>query len=241
MKYMVNFNIEKEEAVQIIICVLAISFAFAIVFYGPEAILKYPKEFFVFDVLCLATIGIGFIFHEMGHKILAMHYGAYAKFQMWTSGLLLMLATSFLGFLFAAPGAVYIYSNNISKKENGLVSLVGPLINVGMVFVFLGLRIFIPAVRFFPELGVDYFFGIRGGTVNVWAFGAGINLMLGLFNMLPVFPLDGSKVYAWNKLIWFAVTGAFLALGMLFYPAIIISWIIMFILAFVISKVLFRR
>ncbi|MEK6982764.1 MAG: site-2 protease family protein [Candidatus Micrarchaeota archaeon] len=238
---MINFNIEKEEAVQIIICVLAISFAFAIVFYGLDGLIKYPKDFLVFSLLCLATIGIGFIFHEMGHKILAMHYGAYAKFQMWVNGLGLMIITSFLGFLFAAPGAVYIYSNNISKRENGLISLVGPLINVAMVFVFLGLRVFLPAVQFFPGLNIDYFFGIRGGTVNVWAFGAGINLMLALFNMMPIFPLDGSKVYDWNRGVWFAVTASFLALGMFFYPGIIISWIFMLILAFVISKVLFRR
>ena len=33
-------------------------------------------------------------------------------------------------------------------------------------------------------------------------YGAIINLWLGLFNMLPIGPLDGKKVFAWNPKIW---------------------------------------
>jgi len=32
-----------------------------------------------------------------------------------------------------------------------------------------------------------------------------INFYLALFNLLPVFVLDGAKVFAWNKAVWAAL------------------------------------
>src|SRR3989338_10191438 len=125
-----QFYIDEEEAKQILICVIAISLAFTILYAKPAAFLSYPKEFIFLAALCIVTVGSGFILHEMAHKIVAIYYGAHARFQMWTQGLVLMFITSFFGFLFAAPGAVYIYAQKISKKENGIISLVGPFVNV---------------------------------------------------------------------------------------------------------------
>lgn len=34
------------------------------------------------------------------------------------------------------------------------------------------------------------------------AFGSYTNLYLAFFNMIPIPPLDGSKVIAWNFLVW---------------------------------------
>jgi Zn-dependent protease len=29
-----------------------------------------------------------------------------------------------------------------------------------------------------------------------------VNIWLGLFNLLPIPPLDGSKIFAWNFIVW---------------------------------------
>jgi Zn-dependent protease len=86
-----------------------------------------------------------------------------------------------------------------------------------------------------------YFFGIHGGMLNVWVFGALINLTLGLFNMIPAFPLDGSKVMAWNRFVWAGMTFGMLAIGFLLGAGIsfIISWALLLVLALVFSKLLF--
>ncbi|HIH22285.1 TPA: site-2 protease family protein [Candidatus Micrarchaeota archaeon] len=188
-----TFYIEKDEAVQILISVIAISLALAISQGGFGLFTSFQglKALTILLALFTLTVGTGFILHEMAHKLVAIQYGAYARFQMWTQGLLLMLALSFLGFVFAAPGAVYIYSQNISRKENGIISVAGPVTNIVLAFVFMALAVFAP---------------VYTSNTNIWFIGFYVNSFLAFFNMLPIFPLDGSKVLAWNAVVWVAVT-----------------------------------
>ncbi|MBI4225739.1 site-2 protease family protein [Candidatus Roizmanbacteria bacterium] len=183
------FYIEMDEAKEILISVLAISLALAIANGGIGVFLNL-RVLLILLVLFTITVGSGFILHEMAHKIVAIHYGAYARFQMWMQGLLLMLGLSFLGVVFAAPGAVYIYSHNITKKENGIISAAGPLTNILIALVFLGLTFIAP---------------LKAGGFDIWLLGARVNAFLALFNMIPIFPLDGSKVFQWNWMAWLGV------------------------------------
>jgi Zn-dependent protease len=234
--------IDRDEAVQIAISVVAISLAMGIVFATPEGILGYPKEFLFFLAPLLVTVGSGFILHEMAHKLVAIYYGAEARFKMWTQGLVFMLVTSVFGILFAAPGAVYIYGK-IKPKENGLISLAGPMLNIALVAFFLVLDQVAPINQFFSFLLGQGFAGFGmsdGGVLRVWRFGAAINVMLALFNMIPAFPLDGSKVFRWNKIVWIAVIGSLLAIGaVVISPGIVISWGIMLLIFVVLSKLAF--
>ena len=233
---MYGIYLEKSEAIQIIISVIAISFAFTLVFAGVGGLLKYPGEFFVFMVLSLVTVGSGFILHEMSHKLVAMYYGARAGFRMWVNGLVFMLITSLFGVLFAAPGAVVIYSNNINTRQYGIVSFAGPVVNVALVGFFMLLAVVAPVMMYFPFQVL----GAASGPLNVWAFGAELNLILALFNMIPAFPLDGSKVFRWSKALWFTCTIALLVLGVgLLGLGIVISYAFLMVLMLVFSKLLF--
>jgi Zn-dependent protease len=147
----------------------------------------------------LATVGSGFVLHELSHKFTAQRYGYWAEFRVWPLGLLLALATSFIGFIFAAPGATYISGTNISQEQNGKISISGPLTNVAVAAAFLPLVLFSANLSdFWVQLGFE---------------GVYINIFLALFNLLPIPPLDGSKVFAWNKLRWASV---FVPLALLF-------------------------
>jgi Zn-dependent protease len=223
--------LEPEELVEIAISVIAISFAFTLIFAGINGLLKQPKEFFVFMGISFVTVGSGFILHEMAHKLVAIFYGAPARFKMWMQGLLVMLVTSCLGFLFAAPGAVYIFSDRITNRQNGIISIVGPGVNFVLVGVFLLLSYFAPVV---------FHLNIIGEPVNVWYFGARMNLMLALFNMIPAYPLDGSKVIRWNMFVWILSSFILLAVGsIIISPFIFVSWGILMIIALVFSKFAF--
>lgn len=241
---MEGIYLDKDEVLQIAISVLAISFAMAMVFAGTGGLIGHPLEFAVFVIPILVTMGSGFILHEMAHKLVAMYYGAEARFRMWVQGLVLMLVTSLFGFLFAAPGAVYIYSNKMDKRENGIISLAGPMTNIVIAGVFVGLEFFAPIRQFYSFLAPDGMdlagYGIANGVLLVWWFGAAMNIVLALFNMIPAFPLDGSKVFAWSKLAWAGFVVFLLAVGTLIIgPDLVIGWIILFALFFILSKFIF--
>ena len=137
--------------------------------------------------ISLATVGSGFVLHELSHKFVAERYGYWAEFRMWPMGILIALATSLIGFIFAAPGATYISGLSVSESQNGKISLAGPLTNVSVALIFLP---FIYALGSFELLGF---------------IGFSVNMFLAVFNMLPIMPLDGAKVFSWSKLFWVAV------------------------------------
>lgn len=202
------------EVRDILIAYLGLGVAFFIAFVGIGTVLSLgPGNFFVriprinlspFEVLgiSLIAVGPGFVLHELSHKFTARRYGYWAEFRMWPLGLLLALVTSMIGFIFAAPGATYISGLNITKLENGRISIAGPLTNVAVALVFIPLLVF--AGGFWGYLG---YYGV---FINVW---------LALFNMLPIMPLDGAKVFAWSKSSWvllfapLAVVFLFFAVG----------------------------
>lgn len=145
----------------------------------------------------LLTVGTGFVLHELSHKFVAQRYGYWAEFRMWPMGLVLALVTSLIGFIFAAPGATYISGTNISPSENGRISLAGPLTNIAIAALFLPFYLF--------GGGVWYLIGLIGVRINIF---------LALFNLLPLGPLDGAKVFRWNLPVWALVI---VPLGVAFY------------------------
>jgi Zn-dependent protease len=236
--------LEDDEIVQILVSVAAISIALGIVFAEPSGIMEYPVEFMVFLAPLLVTVGSGFIMHEMAHKLVAIYYGAQAKFRMWTQGIVFMMVTSLFGVLFAAPGAVYIHARHITKRQNGMISLAGPALNVGLIAFFVVLQFVAPVQQYYSFLAAlpaaFAGFGMSRGILHVWQFGAAMNLILALFNMIPAFPLDGSKVYAWSRIAWFASVGFLLVVGsVLVGPQMILSFAIMLVFVLIISKLLF--
>ena len=126
-----------------------------------------------------------FILHELGHKFTAQRYGAWSEFRMYPAGLILCLVMSVIGFLFAAPGAVYI-RGYITDEMNGKISMAGPLVNI-----IISLPCLVLAVAINNGLSASLFYLL--GYMNAF---------LALFNMFPIPPLDGSKIYKWNPLVY---------------------------------------
>ena len=184
-----RFTIDSNEIAHIGISMLVVALAFSFRY------LLISKELFLsFLPIILVGVGTGFIFHELAHKFTAMRFGAYARYRAWESGLAFALILSIVtrgAFVFAAPGAVYIYSHNLTRFQNGIISIAGPLTNLVTGSVFTFLLLFAPTPYF----------------ALLFASAASINFFLGFFNMLPIPPLDGSKVLAWNPLAWVATIG----------------------------------
>lgn len=184
-----RIHFSKVEITQILISVVALTAAFTIVLMGRVFgdIGEYTALDWVFALGVSAVVSVtGFLLHELAHKFVAQYYGAWAEFRMYPTGLLFAVVFAFLGFLFAAPGAVYI-QGRINRKQNGIISIAGPATNIvfGTIFVALWLL--------FPDMGIwSFAFNLIGV----------LSLFLAGFNLIPLGPLDGKKVFKWNPVVW---------------------------------------
>ncbi|MDD3985782.1 MAG: site-2 protease family protein [Methanobacterium sp.] len=185
---MVSFTVREVRDIIISMLVIAIIFAYLLNnrHINEGLILLIPS--------LLVAVGFGFVLHELAHKFVAIRYGFYAEFKMWVEGLIFALFTAFIaGFVFVAPGAVYIHGDHISREENGKISIAGPLVNIALALLFLAL---IPFVIKNPTDIIEFIFR----TIVVYGFI--INSILAAFNLIPFGIFDGAKVLRWNPIIW---------------------------------------
>lgn len=193
-----NYHLDISEVIAILISVITISLAFTLVQSNSN---DFTSPVFLQTLgIIILTVGSGFVLHELAHKYVAIRYGAYARYQTWTIGLVLAVVMALtLGFVFAAPGAVYIYGQHLDRKKNGIVAAAGPATNLLLGITFLAIGASMPALK------------------EVAVIGASVNFFLGTFNMIPIFPMDGQKVMQWNVQIWASLIAV---LGILaFYAA----------------------
>jgi len=178
------------EIKDIIIAWLSISLCFALVLGGYNLLAKNIfKNFSIINFLILLGVslivtGTSFILHELAHKYTAIHFGAKAQFMKWPKSLLASIGLALVtGFVFVAPGAVYIFGKELDIKQNGIVSLAGPVLNIIMGFIFIGL-------------------GLLGLSKLIVSYGIFINFWIAAFNLIPFGPLDGKKIFMWNPFVW---------------------------------------
>lgn len=179
--------LDRTEIVHLFISIITISIAFTLPFFA-----DFPT--------ILLTVGLGFTLHELMHKYVAMKFGCVARYRAWMEGLVLAIFLALITngrFVFAAPGAVYIYKQYLTVREDGIISLAGPLTNIVLGLVFLWIA-FIPSLAYVGLLGFK------------------INIFIAMFNLIPFGPLDGSKVFKWNLLVWAFVFG--ICILLFFFP-----------------------
>jgi len=179
-----NIGTSRRELVDLIKAWFAISLAFAILLGG------FSINLVSYFMITSLSVGLGFIAHEMAHKILAQKYGCHAEFRAWDKMLILAVIMSFLGFIIAAPGAVMI-SGPVGKRRNGKISAAGAIANLIIAAAFLSLLLI-------PVSGTLFLIARYGLMINTW---------LALFNMIPFMMFDGKKVLDWSKPVYFSIVG----------------------------------
>jgi len=135
-------------------------------------------------IVTLIVVGSSFVLHELLHKFTAQRFGFWSEFRAsYTMLAFAILFAAVAGIVFAAPGATMIYGPTITKRQNGIISAAGPLLNLALGGLFLLLYLLTPVGGVLSTLGQ------LGFIINVW-FSA--------FNLLPIGPLDGKKVLDWG-------------------------------------------
>ncbi len=189
-------NTSTEEVRDILVAVIILTAAFLLLDvtnYGKQALISNLPLFITAALISVLT---AFLMHELSHRYVARKHGQYAYFKLWPMGALLALVTSFLGIIFAAPGAVYYHGYGADRELNGKISLAGPGMN-------LVLGTALTAAGVISGNSIATVILLQAGRLNFW---------FAFFNLIPFWQLDGAKVYAWNKEL-FLVVIAFALVG----------------------------
>lgn len=246
---MYRVALASQEIQDILIADVALSLAFSILLSGGFAsqatacsaasgIVKIlcSNSILFYLPISFVAVTLSFVLHEYMHKKVAQRYGAIAAFQRSDIGILISLVTSFFGFLMALPGATMIYTNSFTAEQNGKTSLAGPMTNLGVFAVFFVISLLLPN---------GYQTSYLGAVISTTLF---ISLWLAFVNMLPIYPLDGSKVLRWNKIIYVVTLGIVIALLLLIFglnSSLIFSIAFVLVLSLIMSysfrSILFRQ
>lgn len=135
---------------------------------------------FKFAVLITAP---AVILHELAHKFVAMAFGLAAEFHAWFFGLGLGVFLRVINspFIIFAPGYVLIPGMEPYSLTGAIIAFAGPFVNL---VLWLGCGYILKKARHLT----------RKQAITLY-FTKQINMILFIFNMLPIPPLDGSKVF----------------------------------------------
>ena len=180
-------------------------------------------------IISIPAVLIAITFHEFAHAFAADKLGDDTPrrqgrlslnplHHLDPVGSLLLL---FAGFGWGKPVEINPrnFNRNISmEKADAIVSIAGPLMNLFLAIVFT--LIYCAIVKFAPKVLI----GNTGGAIQLLLMSiVSINIGLGVFNLIPLPPLDGSKVIM--PFLPAKAKSFFIEREQIFYIVFVILWI----------------
>ncbi|MFQ6134397.1 MAG: M50 family metallopeptidase [Nitrososphaerales archaeon] len=126
-----------------------------------------------------------FLLHEVAHKFTAQRNRLWSEFRLAPFGALLTAMSILFPLKIIAPGAVVI-SGRSTLSTIGRTAFAGPLTNILLGFGLFFLSLFVSNALI--------------SRILFW--GADVNGILAVFNLIPFGVLDGQKIISWNVRVW---------------------------------------
>ncbi len=179
LSYSIIDLLNENEALAMLISALALAFIYS----GFFSIIRKGPYYFM---IVLALTAPSFLIHELCHRQIARRHGFYSKYVIFPMWFLISLLTAFFPFIrLIALGSVVVYGYAISSRTYMKIALAGPLSNMIMA----ALGIFLSSFTRYPLSLYLHMFS----SINSW---------YAFFNLLPIPPLDGSKVFQTSIHVW---------------------------------------
>ncbi len=147
-----------------------LTFLLLLFFIGYVGSKQGGSEGAILGMIVIVFIFICVILHEVGHSLVAVHYGIKVNDII----------------LLPIGGVSRMEEIPEDPKQEITISIVGPLVSFGLAILFFILASAIHQSINFKQINLF--------NRNVVASLFWINLVLGLFNLIPAFPMDGGRV-----------------------------------------------
>ncbi|MCS7127983.1 MAG: hypothetical protein N3E36_01760 [Sulfolobales archaeon] len=161
-----------------------------------------------FLVVVLATI-LAYVPHELMHIAVARRLGCLSTYTLDPVGLVLTLMSSAFPIKIIMPGYVIIsapyYDSFTRRKIEAITASVGPLTNIAIGLGALLLQLMLTEV-------LSYYVTLILLLLQVIVQ---LSAWIAFFNLLPIPPLDGSKIITWSPLTWGAMFTS--SIGLMLY------------------------
>ncbi len=212
----------------LIIAILVTSFVISFKEWGVGSVFDFKAGLFNFFNAIL-IVALSFLVHLSAQRVWALATGYRHEFQMWGIGLGIALILAFVTngrAWLIIPGGFIVhhlaghrlgwFRYGINYWALGLIAFAGPLANILLAIVFKSLSGFVSNAL----------------IQKVIIF----NIMYAVFSMVPIPPLDGSKVYFGARMLYaFGASGIVAAAALLYadiavWVAVLASFIIAVIL-----------
>ena len=219
------FRFSKEEIMACIISVFALAFIVSFKEWGyGDKFEFYTGIYNLFKAVIIVSIVLGL--QIIITKIQALNWGFRAEFKIWWYGILVGIMLAFLtkgSFWFLASGGIFFhhlathrlgwFRYGVNMMETAVCCMLGSLSSL-VVAIFFKILLYISPGSLFFEKGVI-----------VAAF-------LALYSMIPLPPLNGSRMFFWSRLNYSLVMGSIIGFNFMIrtslgiIPIILISFLI---------------
>jgi len=159
-------------------------------------------------IFVLIMVTVTFLIYETGHRVAGFHAGFKVEYQLWwygcLFGIIVALVTKGIIWWVLLPGGIMIHHMTIHRlgwfrygtnvKAYGFIALAGPLSCIAFGTILKTVTLYFPYLPF-PAATID----------RIFVF----NVVFGAVQLLPLPPLDGSRIFYYSRL-WYAWLFGFL-------------------------------
>jgi hypothetical protein len=147
----------------------------------------------IFTPFLMLIVMLSYVLFILPQKLIARRFGCKSRYVLSKIGMLLTVITAISPLRFLSPGMLIVPEINfLSKKQQGIISFIGPLINLilGLVYLSLGAYFRVTAILDISKLMLNGSFFIS---------------QISFLGLLPLGLSRGRKIYSWNKIIYFSM------------------------------------